>query len=60
MQQIRDGEKVDNFYFIQQALTKINLLAQTYIEVNATIWLAKGEHFFIQCDDSTLNDTKYN
>lgn len=36
--------------FIQQALSRINQLASNYSEVNATIWLTKGSHFFFYCD----------
>jgi len=25
-------------------------VAEEYKEVNATIWLTKGDHFFFQCD----------
>ena len=43
-------EQANNFYFIQQALSKINNASEQYKEVNATIWLTKGDHFFFYCD----------
>jgi len=40
-------------YYIQQALSLINRLAanESAAEVNATIWLTKGDHFFFNCDE---------
>jgi hypothetical protein len=40
-------------YYIQQALNLINTLAanESAAEVNATIWLTKGDHFFFNCDE---------
>jgi len=26
-------------------------MSETYTEVNATIWLTKGDHFFFYCDE---------
>ena len=51
MDQIIDNEKSNKFEFIQQALYKINQLAANHTEVNATIWLLKGDHFFFYCDE---------
>ena len=51
LQQIRENEKEDIFEFIQQALHRIDAVSETYTEVNATIWLTKGDHFFFYCDE---------
>lgn len=43
-------EQQNELYFLQQAFNKINDQASNYKEVNATIWLTKGNHFFFNCD----------
>ena len=48
--QIKLSEEQNTFYFIQQALSKINEAAQNYTAVDATIWLTKGDHYFFYCD----------
>ena len=47
---IEDDEKNNKFVYIQQALHHINMQAPLYDQVNATIWLIKGDHFFFYCD----------
>ena len=42
-----DGDK---YYYIQQALHKVNKLSTSYRAIDATIWLTSGDHFFFQCD----------
>lgn len=55
---LRQNEKVGKFNFIQQALSHLNDIAGNYKEVNATIWLTKGDHFFFYCDKKVkYNDT---
>ena len=48
---LREAEQNGQVQFIQQALHKINSIAAEYAEVNATIWLLKGDHFFFYCNE---------
>ena len=54
---LREAEKSNKVQFIQQALHKINSIASKYKEVNATIWLLKGDHFFFFCDEVVEDPT---
>ena len=43
-------------FFLQQALYEINKMAGYYTEVEATIWLTKGDHYFFQCSELVRAD----
>ena len=43
-------------YFLQQALYEINKIAGLHTEVEATVWLTKGDHYFFQCSELVSAD----
>ena len=54
---VNDGLSLNKpFLFIQQALYAIQSDAYKYSQVNATIWILKGSHFFFYCYASKDND----
>ena len=47
----RDGTSpAQAFYFMKQAISRIYQQSKRNIQINATIYLSKGEHFFYHCD----------
>ena len=46
-----DLDEITTFHFIQQALFQANQRAANYTQVNVTLLLTKGNHFFIQCEE---------
>ena len=47
---ITQNENLEKYEFIQQVLHKINMMSGQFSQVNATLWLVKGDHFFFYCD----------